>query len=143
MTETRRERMIIFVLSGALVLVLMILGMVAWRSAKTDQDAERKADQVIAALTAAGARTPSREQIVRLLGTDGGAVCTDPNDSLVKAILQSQLSNGAGGPGSRPVIADTRAVNAGILVISIYCPDRLPEFQTFVDSLKSADLTNE
>jgi hypothetical protein len=143
MTATRRERLIIYVLVGAVVLILMVLGVVSWRNTKADQEAQRKADQLIAALTTAGAYTPSREQVIRVLGTDGGAICTNPDESLIKATLQAQLSNGAGGPGTRPVIADSRAVEGGILVISIYCPDRLPEFQKFVDGLKSADLTGE
>jgi hypothetical protein len=143
MTATRRERLIIYVLTGAVVLILMVLGLVAWQNAKVDQEAQRKADQLIAALTTAGAHTPPREQIVRVLGTDGGAICTNPNDSLIKATQQAQLSNGAGGPGTRPVIADSKAVEGGILMISIYCPDQLPEFQKFVEGLKSADLTNE
>ena len=143
MTATRRERLIIYVLAGALVLILMVLGMVAWREAKTDQEAQGKADQLIAALAAADAPIPSREQIIRVLGTDGGATCTNPNESLVKAAMQAQLSNGAGGPGARPVIADSKAVRGGMLVVSIYCPDQLTEFQKFVDDLKSADLTGE
>jgi hypothetical protein len=143
MTATRRERLTIYVLAGAVVLILMVLGLVAWREAKTDQEAQGKADQLIAALTAANAPTPSREQIVRVLGTDGGAICTNPNESLVRAALQARLSNGAGGPGARPVIADSLAVRGGILVVSIYCPDQLAEFQKFIDDLKSADLTGE
>jgi Tfp pilus assembly protein FimT len=143
MTATRRERLIIYVLVGAVVLILMVLGAVSWRNAKADEEAQRKADQFIAALTAAGANAPPQEQIVRVLGSDGGAICTDPNESLIRANLQAQLSNGAGGPGTRSVIADHRAVEGGILVISIYCPDRLPEFKTFVEGLKTADLTGE
>jgi hypothetical protein len=143
MTATRRERVIIYVLVGAVVLIFMVLGAVTWRSAKAGEEAQRKADQLIAALTAAGAHAPSREQIVRVLGSDGGAICTNPNESLIRANLQAQLSNGAGGPGTRSVIADHRAVEGGILVISIYCPEQLPEFQKFVEGLETADLTGE
>ncbi len=143
MTATRRERLIIYVLVGAVVLILMVLGTVSWRNAKAGEEAERKADQLIAAITTAGGQAPSREQVIRVLGTDGGAICTNPNESLIKANLQAQLSNGAGGPGARSVIADHRAVEGGILVISIYCPDQLPEFQKFVEGLETADLTGE
>lgn len=74
---------------------------------------------------------------MRVLGTDGGATCTDPNEALNRAILLSQLANGAGGPGARPVIADSRVVRGQLLIIEVYCPDQLEEFQQFVDDLKT------
>ena len=35
----------------------------------------------------------------------------------------------------RPIIADNRAVKGDLLVIQIYCPDKLPSFQEFVNDL--------
>ncbi len=67
-----------------------------------DREAQEKADELIAALEDAGARTPDRDQIVRVLGDDGGATCDNPNDALSRAILHSQLANGATGPGAAP-----------------------------------------
>ena len=55
-----------------------------------------------------------------------------------RRILFSQLTNGAAGPGTRPVIADSRIVMGQLLIIKIYCPDELPSFQKFVDNLKTA-----
>ena len=81
-----------------------------------------KADQLVAALENAGATAPSQDQIVRVLGDDGGAICEDPGSSLRRAILHGQLTNGATGPGMRPVIADNRVVRGQLLVIEIYCP---------------------
>ena len=53
------------------------------------EQADQKATSSIAAVTAAGGRAPSKEQVVRVFGDDGGAVCDDPSGSLSKAILSS------------------------------------------------------
>ena len=75
-----------------------------------------------------------------MLGDDGGATCADPNDALSRAILLSQLTNGATGPGMRPVIADSRVVQGQLLIIEIYCPDELEDFKAYVDDLKTDDV---
>ncbi|HEV8561367.1 MAG TPA: hypothetical protein VGR06_34030 [Actinophytocola sp.] len=134
-TSTRRERAIIYGAVAAVALALMIIGLFAWHSGKSTEAAGAKADQLSAALRLAGAQVPDRDEIVRRLGDDGGAVCADPTGALSKAALQAQLSNGAGGPGTRPVITASRVVRGEALVIGIYCPDKLPDFQQFIDSL--------
>jgi Tfp pilus assembly protein FimT len=136
-SSTRRGRFFLYGLIAVLGVVLVTIAVATWRTAKSNQQAQTKADQLIAALNVAGARTPAREQIIRVFADDGGAVCASPNDALRKAALLAGLSNGAGGPGSRPVIADTRFVRAETLVISIYCPSELPEFQQFVADLET------
>jgi hypothetical protein len=136
-SSTRRGRFFLYGLIAALGVILVIIAMATWRTAKSDQQAQAKADQLIAALNVVGARTPSHEQVIRVLADDGGAVCAGPNEALRKAAFLAGLSNGAGGPGSRPVIADTRFVRAETLVISIYCPGELPEFQQFVAGLET------
>jgi hypothetical protein len=45
------------------------------------------------------------------------------------------LTNGASGPGQRPIIADQRTVEFQLLVVKIYCPDELDDFQDAVDDL--------
>ena len=47
------------------------------------------------------------------------------------------------GPGARPVIADSRAVKGQLLIIKVYCPDELKDFQKFVDDLKTDDVAHE
>lgn len=100
-------------------MVLVIAGLVVWRSSTTDDTAERKAVQLIAALDTAGVRTPPVDQVVRLLGADGGTVCAGPNEALTNAVTASQP-------------ADGKIVYGELLVISIYCPDKLPDFRHFV-----------
>ena len=143
MTVTQKsstdENRTVYIVAGVVVVALMIIALLTFRSGKESEQAEQKADQLITALTAAGARAPSQEQVVRLLGDDGGAVCDDPNGSLRKGVLLGQLMNGAAGPGMRPVIADNRVVRGQLLVLQVYCPDELPRFQEFVDRLNLSD----
>jgi hypothetical protein len=138
-TSTQRDRRIVYaVIAGALV-ILLVIALVFYRRAETSQEAQGKADQLIAALQKAGVRVvPSQEQVVRVLGNDGGAICKDPTSSLRQALLFSQLTNGAGGPGIRPVIVDSKIFKGELLVIQIYCPDELPKFQQMVEQLKTA-----
>ena len=141
-SQTRRERTWIYY-TALIILGLMVLAaLITFRGARETREAQDKADQLIAALEEAGARTPSRDQIVRVLGDDGGATCANPNDALSRAILLSQLTNGATGPGARPVIADSRVVQGQLLIIEIYCPDELEEFQQFVDDLETDDVAS-
>jgi Tfp pilus assembly protein FimT len=142
-TQTGRERNVIYIVIAVVVAALMVIGLFTYSSAKSTQEAEDKADELIAAIEDAGATAPSKDQIVRVLGDDGGATCADPNESLTKAILLSQLANGAAGPGARPVIADSRVVKGQLLIIQVYCPDELKDFQKFVDDLKTDDVLGD
>lgn len=142
-TQTGRERNVTYIVIAVVVVALMVIGLFTYSSAKSTQQAEEKADELIAAIEDAGATAPSKDQIVRVLGDDGGATCADPNDSLTKAILLSQLANGAAGPGARPVIADSRVVKGQLLIIQVYCPDELEDFQNFVEDLKTDDVLGD
>lgn len=142
-TQPHRERTLLYVVIAIVVAALMIIGLFAFSSAKDTRQAEQKADQFIASLGATGARTPDRDQVVRVLGSDGGAVCTNPNKPLSRAILLAQLTNGTGGPGQRPVVVDSKALQGEILIMKTYCPDQLSKFQNFADKLKTANVTGE
>ena len=139
-TQSKRERSTLYIAVVIAIGVLMVTGLIFYRSAEATREAEQKADQLIAALEDAGARAPDRDQIVRVLGDHGGAVCQNPNESLSRSILLAQLANGAAGPGTRPVIVDSRVVQGQLLIIEIYCPDELEEFREFVDGLKTDDV---
>jgi hypothetical protein len=141
-TETWRERRTIYIVAAIAVVGLLIAGLVVWNSAKSSSQAEDKANQLIAALEASGGHAPSQDQIVRVLDNDGGAVCANPAAGLSKAILLAQLANGAGGPGTRPIIADSRVVQGELAILKIYCPDKLPDFQSFAGKLAFAKTIN-
>jgi Tfp pilus assembly protein FimT len=142
-TQSPRERTWIYVTVVVVLVLLALIAVVAFSSARETNRAEDKADELIAALEEAGARTPDRDQIVRVLGDDGGATCADPNKALSRATLLSLLANGATGPGARPIIADSRAVRGQLLIIQIYCPEELEDFQEFVDDLKTDDVASD
>jgi hypothetical protein len=139
-TQSTRERRWLYVTACVLLGLFVVVSLVVFRSARDTAQAQDKADELIAALEDAGARTPSQDQIVRVLGDDGGATCADPNAALSRSTLHSMLTNGASGPGLRPVIADSRALQGQLLIIEVYCPEELEDFQAFVDDLKTADV---
>jgi Tfp pilus assembly protein FimT len=143
-TSTNREHRTIYIVVAVVLVILVVIGLFTYSAGKSSKEADDKANQLIAALQQAGAwRVPSQDQIVGVLGNDGGAVCAhDPNGGLTKAILFSMLANGATGPGARPVIADRKVVQGLRLVIQIYCPDKLPDVQKLVDDLKYDDTIN-
>lgn len=134
-TQTGRERRTLYIVLAVVVVLLMVVGLIAFRSGKSSREAEQKANQFIGELQAVGATAPSQEAIVRVLGSDGGAVCADPNRALSRATLLAQLANGASGPGARAVIANSKVVQGELLVIKVYCPDELSDFQDFVNRL--------
>jgi Tfp pilus assembly protein PilX len=138
--STRRQRLIIYITAVVLLVVMLIIGLVTFASARESQRASELADELIAALEEEGATVPSRDTIIRVFGDDGGAVCAaDPGDGLIAATLFAQLTNGAAGPGTRPVIADSRVVQGSRLVIETYCPDKLENFQQSVEDLELSD----
>ena len=141
--QDKREMNWLYITCWILLIALVVGGLIAFNAAASTRQANDKADQLITELKAAGARTPDKDQIVRVLGDDGGATCANPNDALSRSILLSQLTNGATGPGARPVIADSRVFKGQLLIIKIYCPDELDDFQAYVDNLKTDNVASD
>ena len=141
--SSRRERTWTYWVAGGFLVLLVVITLFTFGAANSNRQAKDKADQFIAALDKAGAATPSQDQVVRVLGEDGGAVCADPGAALSKATLQGMLYNGAAEVGMRPVIADNKALAGQLLVVKIYCPDALPKVQDFVDKLKTDSVVKE
>jgi Tfp pilus assembly protein FimT len=126
----------LYIAAAVMLLVLGVVAVVNYTAEYQSAEADAKADQLIAELNTAGLRAPKKENIVKVLGPDGGAVCLDPDDALRRGILYGQLTNGAAGPGQRPVIADNKVVQGQLLIIKVYCPTYLETFQKVVDALK-------
>jgi hypothetical protein len=137
---SRRQTRITYIVVGTVVVVLLIAALVSYRSDKATDTANQKAAQLQSELQAEGLRVPSTDMLVRVLGDDGGATCADPNEALQRGVLYGMLTNGAGGPGIRPIITDKRLVRGQLLIIKVYCPQYLEDFTEFVDDLKSADV---
>jgi Tfp pilus assembly protein FimT len=142
-TQSKRERRWLYITSLVILGALVVGGLIAFSSARETREAQEKADQLIAAIEDAGATAPSKDQIVRVLGDDGGATCDNPNDALSRSVLLAQLTNGATGPGQRPVVADSRVFKGQLLIIETYCPDELADFSAFVEDLKTDDVASD
>ena len=136
-SSTKRSRSVIYIVSMILLVLFAVVALLNFRSARETQQSLTKADELIAAIESAGGTAPSREQIARVLGDDGGAVCANPNDALSRATFLSQLTNGTTGPGNRPVIANARIAIGQVAIIKVYCPEERAEFQEFIDDLKT------
>jgi len=139
-SEPTGQRRWIYIVSIVLLVVIGLIGLLTFQSARSNAQATDKANQLVAELQKAGAKNPpSADVIARVLGSDGGAVCAgDPNAPLSRANALAGLTNGASGPGIRPVIAPATAVQGELLILKVYCPDQLESFKTFVDSLNLA-----
>jgi hypothetical protein len=137
------KRSWIYWVAIGLFVVLVVVGLVSYRGHKSSEKADAQADELIAAIEAAGYPAPDRDRVVGVLGDDGGATCEDPSEALAKATLDRMLYNGAAGPGARPVIGDNKAVQGQLLIISIYCPDELPDFAEIADDLDLDDTVND
>src|SRR4051794_26342783 len=142
-TQTPRERSWLYVTSLIVLVGLAVIAIFTFGAARQTQKAQDKADQLISALDKAGARTPSRDQIVRVLGNDGGATCDNPNKALSRATLLSQLTNGGTGPGTRPIVADSHVFEGQLLIMQVYCPNELEAFEKYGDDLKTADVAGD
>ena len=136
--STRRTT---YTVIAVVLLALVVLGLLT-RPARESARANELADQFIAALEEVGVTAPSRAQIVNVLGDDGGAVCADPTSALKRGLLATEIANGAAGPGMRPVIADDVVVRGEALVIGIYCPDQLDEFEELVRTMAFDNVVN-
>jgi hypothetical protein len=138
-TQTDEERRYLYTGIAIVFAVLVVVGLFTLKAGATTQAAQDKAAQLTTELESAGVPAPASEVLVRLLGDDGGAVCEDPNSALARATLLSQMTTGTGGVGQRPIIAAGRVVQGELLILKVYCPDELDDFQEFVDDLKLDD----
>ena len=127
----------VYIVIVVAIVALMVAGVVLWRDVKTNREAHAKARQFIAQLNAAGLKAPSEDAVVRLFGIDGGGYANNPDSALLESQYAWQL--GTAGPASRPVILDPDFAKAAAIFVSVYAPDKLAEFQKFVDGLKTQE----
>jgi hypothetical protein len=129
-----------YLIIAAVLIVLCVIGLILYDAAQDNQDAQAKADQLVAGFEQAGLPVPAdTDQVVAVLGDDGGAVCANPANALGKALLADQITNGASFVGRRPVIFDRRFVVGEALILQIYCPDKLAPYQEKIDEYKYDD----
>ena len=125
---------------GAVVVILLVVGLITWSGGKNNREAQQKAEQLTQKFEQAGLRVPvDQETITRSLGTDGGPVCDNPGKALGKSILFDQFTNGADFVGRRPVIVPRSLIQGQALILQTYCPDKLQQFKDKFDDLKFDD----
>ena len=135
-----KSHTITYLVIGVIFLLLTGVAMFSFLSGRDEQQAQEKAAQLNSQLTAAGLQTPPTDRIAQVLGDDGGGVCANPHNALRRGVLYGMLTNGAAGPGQRPVIADNKVVRGQLAIMKVYCPQYLQRFQEVVDDLKTANV---
>ncbi|WP_280261495.1 hypothetical protein [Nocardia wallacei] len=138
--QTRRRRIVNAVVAVVLILIVVI-GLVLFEQNKRDSLATERAQQLHDRLAAAGLAAPGTGVIRDALGRDGGLICQDPASPLIEARYRAAISNGASGPGNRPVIADLDTIAATELAIDTYCPDKLRAYLEQMSDLKLGETT--
>jgi hypothetical protein len=139
-SPAKGQHLWLYVVLGAAATGLAIWGVTAYRGHEATQEADAKAAQLQDGFKAAGLPTyADTRDIARTLGSDGGAVCESP-ERIAQSLLKQQLSNGAGGPGQRPVTVARQTVHGELLILQTYCPEKAPAFQKFVNGLDYADV---
>jgi len=137
--SSRKQRKTVYVVVGLVLGVLLLAGYLLFRSARSNVEAEEKANILITRLVQEGARTPSQEQLVRLFGTDGGSICADPDAAFARATSEGGISGG--GPGTRPVLPESALIRGQLLVVEVYCPEKLAGFKNFLNQQGFSDVT--
>ena len=89
-----RDRSIYWIVSGGLAVLLVVM-LVSWNYDRQNEEADAKAQELIAAFEEAGLRTPADpDQIARTLGDDGGQVCETADSELVQGYWKLRLLHG-------------------------------------------------
>lgn len=130
----------IYIGSVVLLVGILVSGLLAWNNVHKTNEATNKAHALQDAFEAAGLPVPDTDLIIRNLGTDGGAVCDNPENALRNGIDRIGLDNGASGPGQRPIIGSGRIVQAERIVLQTYCPGKVDDFDDEVGDLKFDDV---
>jgi len=139
--QSGRERGVIYTVVIVVLIIVTVIALLMFRTDRQNQAADEKAAELIQAFESAGMVAPSSDQIARVLGDDGGATCANPNGALTRGLVLNELTNGAAGPGRRPIIVEDRVLKSQLLIIGVYCPDELPNYEEFVDRLETANAT--
>ncbi|WP_410874302.1 hypothetical protein [Nocardia sp. A7] len=135
------KRRWIYITTGVLLVVFALIGLFTFTAIHENTQSAAKAEELHNNLVDAGLPAPEASVIANALGDDGGSVCQDPSSPMIRAKYQASITNGAAGPGQRPVIGPRATTEAVALTIATYCPDRLQDYLSHLDTLKLDDTT--
>ena len=136
-----RERTIYWIVGGGLG-VLLIVMLVGWNYDRQNDEADAKAQELIAAYEQAGLRAPDQDQIARTLGDDGGQVCETADSELVQGYWKLRLMVG-GEFYFRAVRLDGRIRQGLSLVVDVYCPEKRPDIEDFFEEWDFDDVVRD
>ena len=125
---------VVWVVIGVVVVLLVVM-LASYRYGKANGTAQAKAEQLVAAAQQAGLPTPlSAENVARVLGDDGGTVCSAAGDRAALSRLNLQL--GVGGAFYVRAILQNPDLWRGLhLIVQVYCPQDLPTVEEYLGSL--------
>ena len=124
----------IYLIVGGVMTALLVVMLLTYNYNKDSEEALAKAEQFIVAMEGAGLPTPIHpENVARVFGNDGGAVCASVEDGVALGIAKLNLSVG-GAFYTRAVIADKRLAAGLLIVVQTYCPEKVPTLEEFVNS---------
>ncbi|MFJ4656603.1 hypothetical protein ACIP5Y_35515 [Nocardia sp. NPDC088792] len=132
-------RRLVYVSVSVVLVAIAVAGVIIFNQHRVNDTALRRAQVLQTRLSAAGLASPDPRVIADSLGEDGGLVCQNPSSPLIKARYEASITNGASGPGTRPIIADKDVFTATALAIEVYCPDRLASYLEETGTLKKGD----
>jgi hypothetical protein len=136
-----RERTIYWIVAGALG-VLLIVMLVAWEYDRQNEEADAKAQELVAAFEAAGLPAPDPDQIARTLGDDGGHVCETADSELVQGYWKLRLA--VGGEVYQRATRLPGTVREGLsLVVDVYCPEKRPDVEDFFEDWDFDDVVRD
>jgi len=123
----------IYAIVGAVLAVLLVVMVVTFDYSKQNAEADRKADQLIAIYEKLDLPVPAdRNQIARVLGDDAAVVCEPLANGADLGALKSRL--GVGGEFYfRSTEVDARTLVGLTSIVTVYCPDELPDLKDFLD----------
>jgi hypothetical protein len=136
-----RERTIYWIVGGIFG-VLLIVMLVAWNYDRQNDEANAKAQELIAAYEEAGLPTPDQDQVARVLGDDGGQVCETADSELVQGYWKLRLMIG-GEFYVRAAPLDGRIRDGLSLVVDVYCPDKRPDIEDFFEGWDFDDVVRD
>ena len=123
----------VYVTIIVVIVALMVAGVVVIRDVKESREARDKAKEFVTKLKDAGLPAPTEQTAARLYGVDGGPFAGRPDADLLQA--EYAWWHGTAGPAARPVIMDPDFLEAATIFVAVYQPDRLAEFQEYVNGL--------
>jgi hypothetical protein len=136
-----RERTIYWIIAGGFG-VLLIVMLVAWNYDRQNEEANAKAQELIAAYEAAGLTAPDQDQIARVLGDDGGQVCETADSDLVQGYWKLRLM--VGGEFYQRATSLPETIREGLsLVVDVYCPEKRPDVEDFFEDWDFDDVVRD